>query len=153
MYYIYHIPGVKIGCTMYPKKRINKRQNVNDYIILEIHTDIDIASNREIELQKKYGYRLDRISYKDWIKTCSTAGKIGGKIAVKTSQLKKVCAKGGKIAGKLNGKKAVESGQLMSVYKIGLEKSNEKIQCIYCNKIINRKNHGRWHGEKCKNKI
>lgn len=64
MYYIYHIPGKKIGCTKNPKRRLSE-QNTNVYEILEIHNDIDIASNRERELQNQYGYKLDKILYKD----------------------------------------------------------------------------------------
>jgi hypothetical protein len=62
MYYIYHIPGVKIGCTLEPDKRI-KAQGFTDYEILEHHYDVYIASEREIELQKKYGYKVDKIPY------------------------------------------------------------------------------------------
>ena len=52
MYYIYHIPGIKVGCTENPNNRI-KQQTKSDWEILEIHTDIDIASKRELELQKQ----------------------------------------------------------------------------------------------------
>ena len=55
MYYIYHIDGVKIGCSTNPKQRV-KSQGYTEYTILENHTDIEIAANREIELQKEYGY-------------------------------------------------------------------------------------------------
>jgi hypothetical protein len=54
-YYIYHVPGVKIGCSTEPNYRV-KRQGYDKYEILETHTDIDIASQREIELQNQYGY-------------------------------------------------------------------------------------------------
>lgn len=57
MYTIYHIPGVKIGCTMNLRRRMNEQgYDDGDYEILEVHDDIDIASRREIELQKEYGY-------------------------------------------------------------------------------------------------
>lgn len=62
-YYIYHIPNKKIGCTMYPKHRIKKAQKYENYEILEIHTDIKIAADREIELQKQYGYTVDKRRY------------------------------------------------------------------------------------------
>ena len=58
MYYIYHIPGVKIGCSTEPNKRV-KAQRYNNYVILEEHRDIYKASEREIELQKEYGYEID----------------------------------------------------------------------------------------------
>lgn len=64
MYYIYHIPNVKIGCTNNPKRRV-KDQGYRDYNILETHNDIDVASKRELELQKEYGYKIDKNSYKN----------------------------------------------------------------------------------------
>jgi hypothetical protein len=63
MFYIYHIPGVKIGCSKNPKIRV-KVQGYTEYTILEEYEDIDIASIREQELQKEYGYRVDTIKYK-----------------------------------------------------------------------------------------
>lgn len=62
MYYIYHIPGVKIGCSQNIKKRINQ-QKFSHYEILEEHYDVFEASNREIQLQKQYGYKVDNIPY------------------------------------------------------------------------------------------
>jgi hypothetical protein len=58
MYYIYHIEGVKIGCTNNIQRRM-KQQGYTEYTILETHTDIKIASERERSLQKEYGYRID----------------------------------------------------------------------------------------------
>jgi len=55
MYYIYHIEGVKIGCSTNPKERV-RRQGYLNYSILESYNDINIAAKREIELQKIYGY-------------------------------------------------------------------------------------------------
>ena len=63
MYYIYHIPGIKIGCTTRPKHRV-KQQGYSDYEILESYECIDTASKREIELQKEYGYPVDISTYK-----------------------------------------------------------------------------------------
>lgn len=93
MYSIYHIPGVKIGCSVNPKYRVRK-QGYKNFEILEEHLDIDIASKREIELQKKYGYEVDcceySISYSHLQNTNrSLAGKKGGKIAAKTNQIAK----------------------------------------------------------------
>lgn len=58
MYYIYHIPGIKIGCTNNIHRRM-KQQGYTVFTILETHTDIQIASERERSLQKEYGYRID----------------------------------------------------------------------------------------------
>ena len=61
-YYIYHIPGIKIGCTNQPEKRMSD-QGFTEWEILETHTDIHEASNREMELQEEYGYRIDNVPY------------------------------------------------------------------------------------------
>tara|TARA_R100000995_G_scaffold82241_1_gene55890 strand:- start:461 stop:1309 length:849 start_codon:yes stop_codon:yes gene_type:complete len=64
-YCIYHIPGVKIGVTNNVYDRVEKQQGYKDseYEILEMSDDIDYISHLEIELQKKYGYRVDRKLY------------------------------------------------------------------------------------------
>jgi hypothetical protein len=62
MYYIYHIPGKKVGCTKNLKRRM-KEQHCSNYELLETHSDINIASLREKELQIEYGYKTDAIDY------------------------------------------------------------------------------------------
>ena len=62
MYYIYHIPGVKIGCTDNIAQRM-KAQEFSDWEILEKYRNIYTASKREIELQKEYGYTIDQTPY------------------------------------------------------------------------------------------
>jgi len=79
MYYIYHIPGVKIGCTNKPYRRIESEQKQLKYEILEEHNDIMFASKREIELQKQYGYRVDTIPYYESIRRINKASKIAHK--------------------------------------------------------------------------
>jgi hypothetical protein len=95
-YYIYHIKGKKIGCTIQPKRR-TKTQGFDNYEILEEHTDIYIASDRERELQKEWGYPVDLKPYWKTIKMPTKESRIKG------------------------GKKTSESGQL-----IVLHKSNER---------------------------
>ena len=72
-YYIYHIPGVKIGCTKQLKKRVSQ-QGYSEYEILETHNDIRIASEREILLQKEYGYQTDSVQYVDLVNTFKGPG-------------------------------------------------------------------------------
>lgn len=66
-YCIYHIPGKKIGVTNNPEERITCQQGYteDEYDILAMSDDIDYISNLEIELQKKYGYKVDRQLYKN----------------------------------------------------------------------------------------
>jgi hypothetical protein len=79
MYYIYHIEGIKIGCTNKPYRRIESEQKQLKYEILEEHNDIMFASKREIELQKQYGYRVDTIPYYESIRRINKASKIAHK--------------------------------------------------------------------------
>jgi hypothetical protein len=95
MYYIYHIPTFKqkdgsigkIGTSIDPKLRVKKQKYI-DYEILFVSANKEEASNKEIELQKQYGYRVDKTPYYVTIKMAT----------------KKSCSKG--------GKKHVESGHL-----------------------------------------
>ena len=66
-YYLYHIPGKKIGVTTDLKERVENQQGYNrdEYDILTFSPDIDFISELEIQTQKEYGYRVDRQLYKD----------------------------------------------------------------------------------------
>ena len=121
MYYIYHIPGVKIGCTIEPHRRARnqKYEFINEYEIIEEHSCIYKASEREIELQKEYGYKVDKLPYYKSIKmssfkSCSKGGKIGG-------------SKGGKIGGKRGGLMNVKSGHIKKIHQLAIQKLKKPI--------------------------
>jgi hypothetical protein len=108
-YYIYHIPHFKrkngkigkIGCSDEVQYRIEKQGYVfSECEILEIHTDIYVASDRELELQRQYGYPIDHTPYWLAIERRSKGGKIGGRI-------------GGKIGGNRN----IETGKIEITWK------------------------------------
>ena len=67
MYYLYHIPGKKIGVTRDLNTRVTLMQGYKEgeYEVLEQSDDIEFISDREIELQKSYGYKVDRKLYKN----------------------------------------------------------------------------------------
>jgi NTP pyrophosphatase (non-canonical NTP hydrolase) len=69
MYTIYHIPGKKIGVTRNINKRVTEQQGYapDEYEVLLTSDDIDYISTMEIELQKSYGYKVDRQTYKNLI--------------------------------------------------------------------------------------
>jgi len=69
MYTIYHIPGKKIGVTRNINKRVTEQQGYapDEYEVLHSSDDIDKISAMEIELQKSYGYKVDRQSYRNLI--------------------------------------------------------------------------------------
>ena len=66
-YYLYHIPGKKIGVTRDLIDRVTKQQGyaLDEIEVLEQSTDINYISDRELELQLSHGYRVDRQKYKD----------------------------------------------------------------------------------------
>ena len=69
MYTIYHIPGKKIGVTRNINKRVTMQQGYapDEYEVLFTSEDINYISAKEIELQKSYGYKVDRQTYKNLI--------------------------------------------------------------------------------------
>jgi hypothetical protein len=96
MYYIYHIKGTKIGVSEEPEIR-TKRQGFIEYEILEEHTCIFCVSDREQELQRQYGYKVDKVPYwKSRLMWPTKEGTIkGGKVAGEKNkeQFKKVASK------------------------------------------------------------
>ena len=64
-YYLYHIPGKKIGVTRDLKNRVEEQQGYDssEYRVLMKSDNIDYISEQEIYYQKKFGYRVDEIPY------------------------------------------------------------------------------------------
>ncbi|MGB0356589.1 MAG: hypothetical protein ACPGII_11030, partial [Opitutales bacterium] len=71
MYYLYHIPGKKIGVTRNLNNRVTEQQGYapGEYEVLFTSDDINLISDKEIELQQSYGYKKDRTLYKNLFKS------------------------------------------------------------------------------------
>ena len=69
-YYVYHIPGVKVGCTTNLQRRVTDQQgyNSNEYEILLKTKDINEASLQEQASQLEFGYKKDLKLYKNLFK-------------------------------------------------------------------------------------
>ena len=78
MYYLYHIPGKKIGVTRDLNSRVTQQQGYapDEYEVLLTSDDINYVSAMELELQKSYGYKVDRQSYKNLYSQKSNKMKI-----------------------------------------------------------------------------
>ncbi len=65
IYYIYHIPGKKIGVTRDLKKRVTEQQGYepHEYEILGKYTNIVAAAEKELYYQRIHGYRIDEVPY------------------------------------------------------------------------------------------
>ena len=66
-YYLYHIPGKKIGVTTNLEQRVHKQQGYypGEYEIIETSDNIDFISAGEIIMQKCYGYKVDEVLYSE----------------------------------------------------------------------------------------
>ena len=66
-YELYHIPDKKIGVTRDLICRVVYQHgySLDEVEVLDQSSDIDYISDRELELQQSYGYRVDRQKYKD----------------------------------------------------------------------------------------
>ena len=67
IYYIYHIPGKKIGVTRDLNKRVTEQQGYepHEYEILGRYTNIMAAAEKELYLQRIHGYRVDETPYNE----------------------------------------------------------------------------------------
>ena len=66
-YYLYHIPGKKIGVTTNIEERIHKQQGYypGEYEVIEQSEDIDFISEGERIMQRFYKYRVDDVLYSE----------------------------------------------------------------------------------------
>ena len=64
-YYLYHIPGKKIGVTQNLEERVHKQQGYypGEYDVIDKSDDIDFISMGEQIMQKHYGYKVDEVPY------------------------------------------------------------------------------------------
>ena len=70
-YYIYHIPGKKIGVTRNLASRVTQQQGYaeGEYEVLFVSDDIKQVSMLEVELQKTFGYPVDPVLYMNLFKS------------------------------------------------------------------------------------
>ena len=64
-YYLYHIPGKKIGVTtdLYERVECQQGYGPDEYQVIMSTEDIDLISKKEIALQKALGYKVDMKPY------------------------------------------------------------------------------------------
>ena len=126
MYSIYHIPGVKIGCTKNSPRRRVKQQGYEDFEVLETHTCIETATIREKELQAEYGYKVERVGYK----AAAVGGQSGGS--------KTGCNNWEVFVAARNPQKAADA--------------RTQSTCIHCGLKGLTGNINRWHNDNCRHR-
>ena len=64
-YYLYHIPGKKIGVTRDLKERFENQQGYSsdEYDVIYSTEDIEEISANEISMQEALGYKVDKVPY------------------------------------------------------------------------------------------
>ena len=69
MYYVYYIPGVKVGCTNNLEERVEKQQGYtkDQYKVLFSTKSIELASKKEKFFQDTLGYKVDDDTYLELI--------------------------------------------------------------------------------------
>jgi hypothetical protein len=148
MYYIYHIPTVKIGCTEQPPQDRVKAQGYTNYEVLEEHTDVYIASHREIALQKQYGLPVDKVLYYVTLKLKYDARRLQ---EIKNSELHK---KNAKALGRYNTENNTPDVNFKNRSKGGKKAGNDNVKLARgCMNFENRSKGGAKGGkvnsEKC----
>lgn len=90
-YKVYHIPGIKVGCTMDIQKRVVETQGYKpgEYEILLQTDSITEASKAERMLQQDLGYTVDRQPYKDLFKKHKNMSKHTSSPATTTFKISK----------------------------------------------------------------
>jgi len=119
MYYLYHIPGKKIGITTNLKSRVEDQQGYESWeydIVLETD-DINIVSEAEISLQKAYGYPIDMVPYN---KLNCNKNKLNMKINV-TEQTSTFPCPANKLKGRLMDNIGVTWDTQHGTFKITIE--------------------------------
>ena len=110
----------------------------------ETHEDGWLAGDREIELQKEYGYSVDKSHY-----MISVQNRPVWTDETRHKFTKEDLDKAGKaLKGKPKPKEWVEK----YAFKAALQASLKRIVCEHCGKDANTGNYKRWHGDNCKHK-
>jgi hypothetical protein len=164
-YCIYHIPNIKIGCSINPERRV-KSQGFSEFEILGEFDNIEDASKAEIEYQKKFGYKIDNTKYSQTINIPTKEGLQKAGEGFKTywkelqinnkeeysRRVKIFLSAGGKKQGKIQGQKNKESGLISQLGKKMCEINNMEQTCPHCNITAKGVGYHRWHGDKCRKK-
>jgi hypothetical protein len=108
-----------------------------EYEILETHTDPKTVGDREQELQRQYGYEVDKIHYltltqRDYSKSANNG--------VSSSEWKT-------IQNKFDSNTAIIAGSTG-----GITTQNKEYKCLHCGKEGKGTAMLRWHFDNCKHK-
>jgi hypothetical protein len=152
MFYLYHIKGIKWGCTKNLQQRL-KRQGytISDLADLITIDNVNKAADMEKELNIKDGYGWNTSQdYRVLNKIC----KAGGVKSSQSPNFVERCKKAGK-ANKQATNTLMQYRDKGTEASLKSEKHNSKqsYTCPHCNKIGYGLNMLRWHMDNCKLKV
>lgn len=146
-YTVYHIPGIKVGCTADFEKRMKDQGFTNWEILWQQEGDYEfgwVAGDKEIELQTEYGYKRDNKHYQLSRECRKIGGKIGGK---SKSKVKIDALLNNRVTWATTHKYRDKETVLYNAKHNG--GTNKHRDCQYCGRTINLMNIGR-HENICK---
>ena len=121
-------------------KRRMSDQRFTEWEILEEHTDIYEASDREIQLQKDYGLPVDKVPYWQTVENNSKGGwseNAWNAMKLANTGIKRNFSKTHQSKAGKNGGKSI---------------ANQIHTCPHCSAQIKGRVYHRWHGDNCKHK-
>jgi len=127
IYYIYHIPGKKIGVTTNLKNRVEGQQGYGpgEYEVLAVRNDISEAAKYEALYQRKYGYPVDIVPYD---KLNCNKNKLNMKVNITEQTTTFPCP-----ANKLKGRLMDNMGMTWETEHGAFKITNESIRWIMLN--------------------
>ena len=146
MYYLYHIKGIKWGCSKNLSKRLKSQgYSLTDaYEIIE-EDDLDKAADMEKEFNIRDGYHWrDDQDYRVILNAGKHAYKNKERVWNGRLFTKQESSLGAYIAGKYPTEKAREAR------RTNMNKLNEYKTCPHCNIYARGLGYNRYHGDKCK---
>ena len=164
-YYLYRLVNSlifdKCGATQHFRKRCNKNyQTHGSQSIITILETMEgpntpeywqVVGDREWELADEYGYpRGDH--YRSVMIKASKGGFAASNITTK-AQIQETKTTNGSLSNgglSLKGTTKSEEWKAQQPWLKSHEIHMVKTECPHCNKSVDKRNYGRWHGDKCK---
>lgn len=128
MFYVYHIPDVKVGCTSRIKNRMRELKATNWEILLETDSEEE-AKRAEIKYQTEFQYKVDNESQQYNTNKFSNLDKKGYQKSLERGGIHKFT-------------KEDNQKRFQAQYK--------ELTCPHCGKIGMGRVMYRWHFQRCK---
>ncbi len=158
-YIIYHVKGVKVGCTCdWPKRIIDQGFTENECEILHEVDDVYEASDLEIKEQKARGYKVDSVPYfkslnarNNWIRT--DAHKKALKDGHNTPEYKQKAininlGENNPFYGRTHSEETIEQ-----MKESARKRHRPYLTCPHCGIVTRGGGYTVHHGDRCKKKI